>query len=62
MFLISSFLRNKYLPEKSGVDMSTPVHPMAPPLEPLQSNDQAFGNSLQYSFENVTFINFTGSV
>ena len=28
-----SFLpRNEYRPEESGVDMSTPVHPVAPPL------------------------------
>ena len=30
--LMSFLLRNEYGPEESGVDMSTPVHPMAPPL------------------------------
>ena len=29
---MSFFLRNEYLLEESGVDMSTPVHPVAPPL------------------------------
>ena len=33
MFLISFLLRNKYQPEESGVDMSTPVHPVVPPSE-----------------------------
>ena len=32
MFLTSFLLRNEYRPEESGVDMSTPVHPVAPPL------------------------------
>ena len=32
MIFISFLLWNKYCPEKSGVDMSTPVHPVAPPL------------------------------
>ena len=26
-------LMNEYRPEESGVDMSTPVHPVAPPLD-----------------------------
>ena len=30
--LMSFLLRNEYGPEESGVDMSTPVHPVAPPL------------------------------
>ena len=31
--IFMSFLfGNGYLPEESGVDMSTPVHPVAPPL------------------------------
>ena len=34
--LMSFLLRNEYLPEESGVDISTPVHPVAPPL--LESN------------------------
>ena len=29
---MSFLLRNEYRPEESGVDMSTPVHPVAPPL------------------------------
>ena len=29
---MSFLLGNGYLPEESGVDMSTPVHPVAPPL------------------------------
>ena len=29
---ITFFLWNENRPEESGVDMSTPVHPMAPPL------------------------------
>ena len=32
MFFISFSLRNNYQPEESGVDMSSPVHPVAPPL------------------------------
>ena len=32
MFFISFLLRNKYRPEESAVDMSTPVHPVVPPL------------------------------
>ena len=28
----SFLLRNEYRPEESEVDMSTPVHPVAPPL------------------------------
>ena len=28
----SFLLRNEYRPQESGVDMSTPVHPVAPPL------------------------------
>ena len=32
MFFTSFLLRNIYQPEESGVDMSTPVHPMAPPF------------------------------
>ena len=31
---MSFSLRNEYRPEESGVDMSTPVHPVAPPLFP----------------------------
>ena len=30
--LMSFLLRNEYRPEESGVDMSNPVHPVAPPL------------------------------
>ena len=35
MIFISFLLWNKYRPEESGVDMdmSTPVHPVAPPLQ-----------------------------
>ena len=29
---MSFLLRNEYLLEESGVDMSTPVHPVVPPL------------------------------
>ena len=29
---MSFLLGNRYRPEESGVDMSTPVHPVAPPL------------------------------
>ena len=32
MLFISFLLRNKCRPEESGVDMSTLVHPVAPPL------------------------------
>ena len=35
---MSFLLGNGYLPEESGVDMSTPVHPLAPPLRLRQSN------------------------
>ena len=39
--LTSFLLRNEYRPEDSGldisgVDMSTPIHPVAPPLDPLK--------------------------
>ena len=32
MIFMSFLLRNEYRPQESGVDMSTPVHPVAPPL------------------------------
>ena len=32
MFFMSFLLRNKFRSEECGVDMSTPVSPMAPPL------------------------------
>ena len=34
---MSFLLRNEYLLEENGVDMSTPVHPVAPPLVVLPS-------------------------
>ena len=33
---MSFLLRNEYWPEENGVDMSTPVHPVAPPLVVVQ--------------------------
>ena len=42
---MSFLLRNEYLLEESGVDMSTPVHPVVPPL-PLVEQLQGFSSEL----------------
>ena len=40
---ISFLLRNKYRPGESRLDMSTPVHPVAPPLVPFRLHKRFFG-------------------
>ena len=46
MSFISFLLRNKYRPEESGVGMSTPVHPMAPPLVPFLKGKRFYTSQL----------------
>ena len=62
--LMSFLLRNEYLPEESGVDISTPVHPVAPPLMPahFENGDKCDGSQKgARNLANVHTISFSDS-